>query len=136
VIVVDASVLANVVADDGADGRVARDHVAAAAAASIPDLADVETVAVLRKRWLAGTLPVNRFARAIDDLAALPLQRFPTIDLMPRAFELRANLTVYDATSIALAEALDCELVTADARLSRAPGLRCPVRVIPQTGAP
>jgi len=130
VIVLDASVLANVVGDDGADGEQARRVLALEQEASIPDLADVETVAVLRRRWLAGTIDDARFAAALDDLAALPLRRYPTLRLLWRAFELRANVTAYDATYVALAEALACDLVTADARLARAPDIACSVRVL------
>jgi predicted nucleic acid-binding protein len=98
--------------------------------ASAPDLADVETVAVLRKRWLGGTLTDARFEAAVEDLISLPIRRFPTAALMRRAFELRANVTARDAASVALAEALGCDLATADARLARAPGLRCGVRIV------
>jgi predicted nucleic acid-binding protein len=133
-IVLDASVLANVVGDDGPDGTVARRVLAEAGEAAIPDLADVETVAVLRKRWLTGTLAEARFAAAVEDLIALPIQRFPTAALVRRAFELRANVTAYDATYVALAEALRCDLVTADARLARAPGVGCSVCVIEVDG--
>jgi predicted nucleic acid-binding protein len=63
--VIDASVLANVVGDDGVDGRRARGEVRIAGDVAAPDLVDVETVAVLRKRWLAGTLSSRRFAAAI-----------------------------------------------------------------------
>jgi predicted nucleic acid-binding protein len=129
VIVLDASVLANVVADDESVGAAARARLAAAGAASVPDLADVETVAVLRKRWLAGDLTARRFRAAVDDLIALPLVRFPVAALMLRAYALRANVTAYDAAYIALAEGLQCPLVTADARLARAPGLHCQVEV-------
>ena len=135
-IVLDASVLANVVGDDGVDGLVAREAIAADDGVSIPDLADVETVAVLRKRWLQGHLGDRRFAEAIEDLAALPFDRYPTRPLMPRAYELRANFTAYDAAYVALAEALECELVTADARLAAAPGATCPVRVIRRSERP
>ena len=129
-IVVDASVLANVIADDGADGKRARGELRAAVDASAPDLVEVETVAVLRKRWLAGTISDRRFATAIDHLESLDLDRYPTLPLMRRAYELRANLTAYDASYIALAELFSCELVTGDERLARAPGLRCSVRVL------
>lgn len=105
-IVVDASVLANAVGDDGIDGSAARRRLADAVEGSIPDLADVETVAVLRRRWLAGDLTARRFRSAIDDLLALPLVRFPTGPLMLRAYELRANVTAYDASYVALAEGL------------------------------
>ena len=111
-IVVDASVLANVVGDDEAAGRLARARLAAASAVSAPDLVDVETVFVLRQRWLAGDLSDERFRSAVDDLLALPISRFPVGPLMVRAFELRANITAYDACDVALAEALDCPLIT------------------------
>ena len=76
-IVLDASVLANAVADDGPIGKTARARLAAATEASIPDLADVETTAVLRKRWIAGTLTDRRFRSAVDDLLALPSRASP-----------------------------------------------------------
>lgn len=128
-IVVDASVLANVVGDDGADGKVARAALRGEEVAA-PDLVDVETVSVLRKRWLAKGLTVRRFQRAVDDLADLALTRHPTLPLMPRAFELRANVTPHDAAYIGLAEALGCPLLTGDARLATAPGPRCEVRLL------
>jgi predicted nucleic acid-binding protein len=133
VIVLDASVLANLLGDDGNDGARAREVLSEAAQASVPDLADAETAAVLRKRWLSGHLTVTRFGEALDDLAAPPLDRYPTLPLLPRAFELRANVTVYDSTYVALAEALGCPLVTADARLVAATGPRCPIQLLANT---
>jgi predicted nucleic acid-binding protein len=130
VIVVDASVLANALADDGDDGRMARRELRAAGDLAAPDLADVETVAVLRKRWLAGTLRATRFRAAVSDLEALQMARVPTLRLMQRAYQLRANVTAYDAAYIALAEALGCELVTADQRLANATGPTCRIRVV------
>jgi predicted nucleic acid-binding protein len=129
-IVVDASVLANVVGDDGPTGIAARARLAVAGDASVPDLADVETVSVLRKRWIAGTLTARRFRDAVDDLLALPLTRYPIGPLMSRAYELRANVTAYDASYVAVAEALGCVLVTGDGRLARASGPRCRVEVL------
>jgi predicted nucleic acid-binding protein len=126
-IVIDASVLSNVVGDDGRAGRVARARLVAANGVSAPDLVDVETVSVLRRRWLAGGLTARRFRSAIEDLRALPIIRFP---LMIRAYELRANVTPYDATYVGLAEGLDCTLVTGDGRLARAPGIQCTVEVL------
>ncbi len=128
-IVVDASVLANIVGDDGADGDRARE-VLRGAELSVPDLADVAVVAVLRRRWLAKTMTARRFAVAVDDLAALPADRYPVLPFMPRAYELRANVTPYDATYVALAEQLGCALITGDRRLARAPGPRCVISVI------
>lgn len=71
-----------------------------------------------------------RFAAAVGDLAALPADRYPLLPFMPRAYELRANVSAYNATYVALAEELDCTLVTADRRLASAPGPRCPIVVI------
>lgn len=129
-IVVDASVLANIVGDDGPAGDAARARLRAARAASVPDLADVETMAVLRRLWLTSELSLNRFREAVDDLIALAVVRYEVSRFMPRAFELRANVTPYDACYIALAESLQCTLVTADARLARAPGIRCDIEVL------
>ncbi len=130
-IVVDASVLANALADDGPDGGVARARLTAGDDLVAPDLVDVETVAVLRKRWMAGDLSKNRFSAAIGDLEDLGIVRYPALPLMRRAFELRDNVTAYDAVYVALAEHLDCPLVTADIRLAAAPGISCSVEVLP-----
>ena len=124
--------LANFVADDGPDGVRARRVVSEAGDAAIPDLADVETAAVLRKRWIARTITPERLAGAIDDLVELPFRRYAASPLLHRALELRATVTVYDAIYVALAEALDCDLLTADSRLARAAGPRCTIRVLPQ----
>ena len=125
-IVVDASVLANVVGDDGADGDRARAALVGEDV-SVPDLVDVEVVSVLRRRWLAKSMTARRFVAAIDDLASLPADRYPALPFMPRAYELRANVSAYDATYVALAEHLGCSLLTADARLASAPGPRCTI---------
>jgi predicted nucleic acid-binding protein len=130
VIVVDASVLANVVGDDEAAGQLARARLAAASAVSAPDHVDVETVSVLRRRWLAGDLSDERFGGAVDDLLALPITRFPVGPLMVRAFELRANVTAYDACYVALAEVLGYPLVTSDRRLANAAKTTCATEVL------
>ena len=129
-IVVDTSIVANALADDGADGATARNRLSNAVQLAAPDLIDAETVAVLRKRWIAGDLTDQRFSDAIDDLEDLDLTRYPMLPLMRRAFELRANVTAYDATYVALAERLDCTLLTADQRLATAPTITCPVDVL------
>ncbi len=128
-IVVDASVLANAIADDGTDGHRARAELRAGGELAAPDLIDVETTAVLRKRWLAGTINEERFGQAIDDLHDLSIDRYPTLPLIRRAYELRANVTAYDASYVALAELLDCELLTGDQRLANATGPRCTIRL-------
>jgi predicted nucleic acid-binding protein len=125
VIVLDACVLANALADDGDRGDAARLIVREAGDLSAPDVVDVEAVSVLRKRWLAGDLTAPRFRSAVDDLDDLPIDRYPSYPLVRRAYELRANVSAYDAAYVALAEALDCPLVTVDQRLARASGPSC-----------
>lgn len=129
-IVADASVVANALGDDGADGAAARAVLRAERDLAAPDLVDVETVSVLRRRWLNGDLTSRRFRSAITDLGDLAIMRHPTLPFMTRAYELRTNVTPYDAAYIGLAEALNCELVTADARLAAAPGPRCEIRIV------
>ena len=129
-IVVDASVLANVVGDDGPDGKRARQEFRAAGDVAAPDLVDAETFAVLRKRWLGKTISAVRFAAAIDDLEDLTIERYPTLRLMRRAYQLRDSVTAYDAAYVALAETLGCQLLTSDQRLSTATGPRCSIRLL------
>jgi predicted nucleic acid-binding protein len=135
-IVIDASILANAIADDGKDGDQARSELRAAAVLAAPDLIDVETAAVFRKRWLAGGLSEERFASAVDDLSDLDLDRYPTLALMRRAYELRANVSTYDAAYVALAELLGCELLTGDRRLANATGPNCKIRLLRSSAGP
>ena len=129
-IVVDASILANALGDDEEDGDAARSELRAAGDLAAPDLVDVETVAVLRKRWLARAISDERFDAAVTDLQRWDFERVPTLRLVRRAYELRANVTAYDAMYVALAEALGCELLTADQRLAGATGPRCSIRAL------
>lgn len=129
-IVVDASVLANALGDHGQDGRIARDELRTVGEFAAPDLVNVETVAVLRKRWLRGDLSAEDFESAVLNLQRLNFERVPTLRLLHRAHELRFNVTAYDATYVALAEALNCELLTGDRRLAAAFGPLCAIRVL------
>jgi predicted nucleic acid-binding protein len=129
VLVVDASVLAVALADDAVDGDRARARLRGQRLAA-PELVDLEVTSVLRGRLAGGHLDQRRAALALADLSDLPLERAPHLPLLSRCWELRANLTVYDAAYVALAEALGAELLTADARLAGAPGLRCGVEVL------
>jgi len=129
VLVVDASVLATALGDDGADGDTARGRLRGQDLAA-PELIDLEVVSVLRRQLSIGKLDARRARLALDDLLDLPVQRAPHRPLLRRCWELRDNLSVYDAAYVALAEALDAPLVTADARLARAVGVRCAVEVL------
>jgi predicted nucleic acid-binding protein len=129
VIVVDASVLAVALGDNGADGRHARDRLAGEALVA-PEVVDLEVVSVWRRHVAAKRMPARRAASAVADLADLPLRRSSHQSFLHRIWELRHVVTPYDTAYIALAEALDVVLVTADARLSRASGVHCEVEVI------
>ena len=98
---------------------------------AIPHLADVEIIGVFRRQVLRGTVEPAAAWNAVDTWRRLGLTRFGSAGFMDRIWELRPNLTVYDATYVALAEELRCALVTADARISRAPGIRCITTVVP-----
>ena len=129
VLVVDASVLAPALGDDATDGDTARARLRGERLAA-PELIDLEVASVFRRQLLAGELDSRRAALALADLAALPVRRVSHRTLLHRCWELRANLTVYDASYVALAELLDLVLVTADSRLARAPTLHCQVEVL------
>jgi len=129
VIVVDASVLATALGDDGPDGDCARARLRGERL-SAPELVDLEVTSVLRRQVQGGEVDIRRAALALADLAALPLRRAPHRPLLARCWELRDNLTVYDASYVALAEALDVTLLTGDGRLARAPGPRCRVEML------
>jgi predicted nucleic acid-binding protein len=92
-----------------------------------PDVINSEILSALRRLERIGELPTGRARKALDDLVSVPLRRFPTLPLLPAVWELRAGITSYDACYVALAQALGCTLVTADLKLSRAPGLGVPL---------
>jgi predicted nucleic acid-binding protein len=129
VLVVDASVLVVALADDGPDGDQARARLRGERLV-LPELADLEIVSVLRRQIRAGAIDTRRAGLALEDLAALPARRAPHRPLLARCWELRDNLTVYDAAYVALAEAMQATLLTGDRRLSRASGPRCPIEIL------
>jgi predicted nucleic acid-binding protein len=129
-IVVDASALAAALASDAPVGPMAIQRLALDPDQRAPALIDLEVVSMVRKWRALGRLDGSRSERAIASLASNPLVRYPHIPLLPRIWELRHNLTPYDAAYVALAEALGANLVTADARLANAPGLRCTIEVL------
>lgn len=128
-IIVDASVLAPALADDGVDGDRVRGRLRGEQLAA-PELIDLEVVSTLRRAARSGRLDDRRAGQVLIDLAALPLRRVPHLPLLSRIWELRDNLTAYDAAYVALAEALDALLLTADGPLGRASGVRCEVEVL------
>jgi len=127
VIVVDASVIVTALADDDADGALARRRLRGERLAA-PHLIDLEVTSAWRRLVASGVLDERRAELALDDLAVLRLERVSHTPLLGRCWDLRSTLTAYDASYVALAEALDVPLLTADRRL--APGVRCTIEVL------
>ena len=95
-----------------------------------PDLLRVEVLSVLRRQLRIGHLDRDQAERAMDDLLDLSLAVYPTAPLLRGCWRLRENLTAYDACYVALAELLDCPLLTADARIARTPGIEVTVELV------
>jgi predicted nucleic acid-binding protein len=129
VLVVDASVVAVALGDDGVDGDTARARLRGEDLAA-PELLDLEVASVLCRQVMTGAMGVKRADLALADLIALPIRRAPHLALLTRSWELRENLTIYDAAYVSLAEALQVSLLTGDQRLARAPGPRCRIEVL------
>jgi predicted nucleic acid-binding protein len=130
VAVADASVVVAVLSKDSADADWAAELLLHAAAAA-PRVMPFEVGNVLRRRQRAGELDATGATLAHLDLQSLPIQLWPHQPLAERAWELRENLTYYDACYVALAELLDAPLVTLDRRLAQAAGPRCVVLTPP-----
>ena len=95
-----------------------------------PQILDLEVTDVLRKREARGLVSAARATDAVDFLPKLPLTRWPHMPFLPRIWRLRANLRAYDASYVALAEALDVPLITRDRRIAGAPGHRARIELI------
>jgi len=125
VIVVDASAaVAALLRNGSARESVAHEQLHA------PHLIDAEVAQTLRQLVAAGRFPARTGQHLVTEWSGLALVRSPVHPLLPRIWALRENVSAYDATYVALAEALGCALLTADARLARAPGSTCPVTVV------
>ena len=97
-----------------------------------PHLVDMEVVSGLRRRVAAQQLTPVHGRMAVHTWQRLGLSRYAASSLLERVWELRENVSAYDACYVALAELLDCALLTADARLARAPGVRCAITLVPR----
>lgn len=123
--VIDAGVLVELLAGGLDPARLGSEDLAA------PHLIDSEVTHVLRGLALRAELTEQQANAALSGFTALTLVRFGAQDLRARMWELRPNLSAYDATYVALAEAIGASsLLTTDARLARAPGIRCTVDVL------
>lgn len=128
--VVDASALVELILGTPA-GRIIAEHIADPAdGLHVPHLADLEVAQALRRYVRERQIDDVTAATALEDFRALDLQRHAHEPLLQRVWDLRKNLTAYDAVYVALAEVLDDVLLTCDRPLSRAPGLTCRIALV------
>jgi predicted nucleic acid-binding protein len=125
-VVCDASALTALLLDSGPDGQWVTGAFTGADLAA-PSLIGFETANIVRRHELAGLISPDQAAQAHADLLDLAIERWPHEILAARAWQLRLNLSIHDASYVALAELLGATLVTLDRRIGRAPGLRCAI---------
>lgn len=123
-VVVDASTVVAALLDGGSDGRWAERTLVSGQLVA-PHLLPVEVANIVRRATVAGKISQDAASLAQVDLQALRVELFPYWPFADRIWELRANVTCYDAWYVAIAEFLDCPLATLDGRLARAAGPKC-----------
>lgn len=128
--VVDASLAVDALVVAGPHGDAARATLREERVLRVPAVFRAEAASALRAMVARDELAESRARGALADLRSVRAEEYPFSPFAERAWELRANVTIYDAWYVALAEQFGVALVTADHRLAAAPGLRCPVVVI------
>lgn len=126
-VVCDASALVALLLDGGSDGRWASDAISGADLVA-PSIATFEAANIIRRHELAAVISADQAAQAHMDLVDLAIELWPYELLAGRVWQLRANLSVYDAGYVAVAELTGATLVTLDRRIAGAPGLRCVIQ--------
>lgn len=135
-IVADASVVVDMfLGRGGIAGDELRERLANEGLVGAPHLLDAEVGQALRRLSMQREITVNRATTSLQELAALPITRYAHGWLLPRAFELRSNVTIYDGLYLALAEALGVPLLSCDAALGDVPGCRAEVEILPTPAA-
>ena len=129
-IVVDASAVLELLLGAGQARSIAARVLGPEEAVHAPHLLDVEVAQVLRRYARIGELSEERASEALGDLMGLRIERHSHEPLLRRIWELRHNLTAYDAAYVALAEALAAPLLTRDERLAAAPGHRAAIELV------
>jgi len=130
VIVVDASAVLELLMASPTGVRIAERTIDQAESMFAPHLIDLEVAQVLRRYTLSGDLEPTRAAEALQDFLDLPIERYPHDLFLNRIWQMRHNVTAYDAAYIALAEALDAVLLTTDSRLAGASGHDARIEVV------
>ena len=128
--IVDASVIAHALVTPEEVGNLSRQLLEQSSQIVSPDCLYSEVLAALRKMWLRKTISDQVFLEAVNDLKLMRIYTVDSVELLGRAYELRHNVGAYDAMYVALAEILQCPLITTDARLSNASGVRCEIELL------
>jgi predicted nucleic acid-binding protein len=127
-VVIDASALVDLIVQSERAPAVAQ--AVGATEMVAPDVVNPEVLSILRRLERTGALAARQAVQAVDDLMDAPVRRFSTLPLLAEAWTLRANVSAADACYVVLARILRCPLVTADRKLSRAPGLGVPMLTV------
>jgi predicted nucleic acid-binding protein len=130
VIVIDASAALEVLLQTPAAAAVEARLYRASETLHAPHLIDLEIAQVLRRYAASNQIDANRCQAALDDWLLVPVSRYPHDVLLPRVWDLRANVTAYDAAYLALAEILDAPLVTRDGRLAGSSGHTAKIELV------
>jgi len=129
VIVLDASAAVDWLLQTPAGQRIENRIYSHKESLHTPHLLDLEVAQVMRRLVREGTITAHRADEAIRDLLDLSISRYPHFVLLPRIWQLRHNLSAYDAAYVVLAEKLGAALITRDSRLASAPGHSAPVEL-------
>ena len=128
-IVVDASVLLPALMDPEFSGAAAWDRLTGDSLAA-PELIDIEVASGLKRLERGHLVSPDTAVRKLAELTGFPLERFPHTPFLPRIWELRHNLSTYEASYVALAEMLGATLLSSDRSFVEAPGIGCPVELL------
>lgn len=129
-IVPDASVVVELLLGTSRAARASERLLADGESLHVPHLLDLEVAQAVRRYFLSGELTGQRGSEALEDLAALPLIRYPHEPFLRRIWALRRNVTAYDAAYLALAEALGARLITCDSGLASSTGHQVAIELL------
>jgi predicted nucleic acid-binding protein len=128
VIVLDASALTEMLSGEGAIGEWVLAEMESSDGCLVAEHTRIEVVHAIRGKLLGRKMTETRAKDSIDLLGLLELETVPTQHVISRVWELRSNITAYDAAYVAIAEQNRCPLVTTDLKLVAATGPRCEFR--------